>query len=99
MLLEGVSTSSSPVAPDQIIISPSPSPSPIPSTNTSVTTSSTPTTPSNGNTDDDLTSIIAGGPCSRLAANALAAAREYAFVDCSEVYLAGKRTNGIYEIW
>ena len=43
-----------------------------------------------GNSDDDLTTT----PCARAVA-----AREYAYVDCSEVYLAGKRTNGIYEIW
>jgi len=30
---------------------------------------------------------------------AIPTAREYAFVDCSEVYLAGQRTTGIYEIW
>ena len=43
-----------------------------------------------GNSDDDITS----SPCTRSTAG-----REYAFVDCSEVYLAGKRTSGIYEIW
>lgn len=45
-----------------------------------------------GTADDD----ISGSPCSRSTA---AAAREYAFADCGEVYLAGKRTSGIYEIW
>ena len=49
------------------------------------------TTPSMGNGDDDITT----GPCTR----STAAAREYAYVDCGEVYLAGKRTSGIYEIW
>ncbi|UJR10670.1 hypothetical protein I4U23_014865 [Adineta vaga] len=55
--------------------------------NNGLTTSST---PSMSSSDDDLTT----SPCARAAA-----AREYAFVDCSEVYLAGKRTSGIYEIW
>jgi hypothetical protein len=50
----------------------------------------TSSTPSMGNSDDDITI----SPCARSKA-----AREYAFVDCSEVYLAGKRTSGIYEIW
>ncbi|UJR35156.1 hypothetical protein I4U23_027925 [Adineta vaga] len=86
-------SSGSPSSPDQLIISP------LPHSNTSISTISTSTASSNGNTDDDLSSIIAAGPCSRLAASAIAAAREYAFVDCSEVYLAGKRTSGIYEIW
>ena len=49
-------------------------------------------TPSMGNGDDDINTNL----CSRSLA---AAAREYAFVDCGEVYLAGKRTSGIYEIW
>jgi hypothetical protein len=53
----------------------------------------------NGNSDDDSTSGIASGSCSRITANGLISAREYAFVDCSEVYIAGKRTSGIYEIW
>jgi len=94
------SSSTSP-SPDQLIISPTPPSSPIPNINVSgnVPTSSTASSPTNGNSDDDLTAVIAGGPCSRLAANVLTAAREYAFVDCSEVYLAGKRTSGIYEIW
>ncbi|CAF0945900.1 unnamed protein product [Adineta ricciae] len=43
-----------------------------------------------GNPDDDLSTT----PCARAVA-----AREYAYLDCSEVYLAGKRTNGVYEIW
>ena len=49
-----------------------------------------------GNFDDDIT---AGGSCARKAVSGLTSAREYAFVDCSEVYLAGKRSSGIYEIW
>jgi hypothetical protein len=44
-----------------------------------------------GHADDDIPT----SPCTR----STAAAREYAFVDCGEVYLAGKRTSGIYEIW
>ena len=57
------------------------------------TTSST--VPSgSGNSDDEINNSVNGVSCSRPAA-----AREYAFVDCSEVYLAGKRTSGIYEIW
>jgi hypothetical protein len=56
--------------------------------NSGVTISST---PSIGNSDDDAV----GSPCTR----STTAAREYAFVDCGEVYLAGKRTSGIYEIW
>lgn len=57
------------------------------------TTPSTPTI-SNSNSDDEINNIVNGVSCSRSAAP-----REYAFVDCSEVYLAGKRTSGIYEIW
>lgn len=53
----------------------------------------------NGNSVDETTGINASGPCARLAASGILSAREYAFVDCSEVYLAGKRTTGIYEIW
>ncbi len=56
--------------------------------NIGLTTSSTPPM---GHADDDITT----SPCTR----STAAAREYAFVDCGEVYLAGKRTSGIYEIW
>jgi len=44
-----------------------------------------------GNSDDDVPS----SPCTR----STTTSREYAFVDCGEVYLAGKRTSGIYEIW
>jgi hypothetical protein len=70
--------------------------SPNTNSNGGVATSSTPRI---GGSDDDITAAIAGGSCARAAANGLAAAREYAFVDCSEVYLAGKQTSGIYEIW
>jgi hypothetical protein len=51
----------------------------------------TSSTPLMGNADDDIVT----SPCTR----STTAAREYAFVDCGEVYLAGKRTSGIYEIW
>jgi hypothetical protein len=50
-------------------------------------------TSSIGHSDDDSTAINSAGSCARLAA------RDYAFADCSEIYLAGKRTSGIYEIW
>lgn len=53
--------------------------------------SSISSTPSMGNSDDDVPS----SPCARSTANS----REYAYVDCGEVYLAGKRVSGIYEIW
>ncbi|CAF2545682.1 unnamed protein product [Rotaria sp. Silwood2] len=43
-----------------------------------------------GNPDDDIIDSL----CARSTG-----ARDYAYVDCSEVYLAGKRTSGIYEIW
>jgi len=84
------SSSSSSSSPEQAMPS-SPFPTPFLSNSTlnggSFVTSST---PSMGNSDDDITI----SPCARSKA-----AREYAFVDCSEVYLAGKRTSGIYEIW
>jgi hypothetical protein len=83
-------SSSSSSSPEQAIPS-SPFPTPLLPNSTSngfgLVTSST---PSMGNSDDDITV----SPCARSKA-----AREYAFVDCSEVYLAGKRTSGIYEIW
>ncbi|CAF3586633.1 unnamed protein product [Adineta steineri] len=47
-------------------------------------------TPPMGSADNDT----ASSACARAMA-----ARDYAYVDCSEVYLAGKRTSGIYEIW
>ena len=72
------------------------SPLPITNSNGGITISST---PSIGSSDDDSTTVIGGGPCTRAAANGLTSTREYAFVDCSEVYLSGKRTSGIYEIW
>jgi hypothetical protein len=95
-----ISSSSSP-SPDQLILSSTVPSSPLPNPNPpgSITTSSTASTSANGNFDDDFTGI-AGGPCSRKGIiNGITSAREYAFVDCSEVYLAGKRTSGIYEIW
>lgn len=61
---------------------------------TASSTTITTTTTTSSNSDDEINNIIPGVSCSRPAA-----AREYAFVDCSEVYLAGKRTSGIYEIW
>lgn len=61
---------------------------------TASSTVSSTVTVSNGNSTDDSTAVGAAGSCARPAA-----AREYAFVDCSEVYLAGKRNTGIYEIW
>ncbi len=76
--------------------------SPVPNINPSgvITPSSTASiTITNGHFDDNSTTIISGGSCARIVANGLTSVREYAFVDCSEVYLAGKRTSGIYEIW
>ncbi len=80
-----------------MIHSSSSSPVPSISPGTVVTASSTSIT--NGNSDNDSTAINFGGSCTRISAIGLTPAREYAFVDCSEVYLAGKRTSGIYEIW
>jgi len=51
-------------------------------------------TPAMGYGDDDISSISTN-PCKRSPATA----REYAYVDCGEVYFSGKRTSGIYEIW
>jgi len=53
----------------------------------------------NVNSDNDSTAINSGGSCTRISSTGLTPAREYAFIDCSEVYLSGKRTSGIYEIW
>jgi hypothetical protein len=91
------SSPSSP-SPDQLILSSSFPPSPLPNINFNGigTTSSS---SSIGSSDNDITGAIAGSPCARAAANGFTSARDYAFADCSEVYLAGKRTSGIYEIW
>ena len=62
-------------------------------TSTSATDEGSPTS-TLGPFDADVPAVVTDAPCSLSAA-----AREYAFVDCSEVYLAGKRTSGIYEIW
>lgn len=93
MSLDGSTTSSSSSSspsPDQIILS---STLPVPSINPSgvITTNSTAT---NGYSDNDSITNSVASSCTRLAS-----ARDYAFVDCSEVYLSGKRTSGIYEIW
>ena len=61
--------------------------------NTTVSTSTL------GNSEDDVLTATAAGACTRIEVNGFVPAREFAFIDCSEVYLAGKRTSGIYEIW
>ncbi|CAF1203359.1 unnamed protein product [Rotaria sordida] len=81
----GTTSSSS----DPFVLSSSPSTLISPSTiiNGGLTTTSS---SSMINPEDDIIDSI----CARSAG-----ARDFAFVDCSEVYLAGKRTSGIYEIW
>lgn len=59
-----------------------------------IKSSTLPATVSNGNSDDNSSLNNLSGSCA-----CFGSAREYAFVDCSEVYLSGKRTSGIYEIW
>jgi hypothetical protein len=92
-----ISASSSPPSPDQLIFSSTP---PTTNFNGPVTPGSGgggggsgTMTSSIGNSEDDSLAMNSAGSCSRLAA------RSYGFADCSEVYLAGKRTSGIYEIW
>lgn len=94
-----LSSSSTALSPDQLILSstvPGPSVSNNNPNGAAPASSIAPAvvTASNGNIDDNSTGVNSMGTCSRPAI-----AREYAFVDCSEVYLAGKRTTGIYEIW
>ncbi|CAF3329821.1 unnamed protein product [Rotaria socialis] len=93
--------SSSSPSPDQLILS-STIPSQAvsnPNSNGVSLTNSTISPSRIENSDNDTTSVIAGGPCARIAVNGLVPSREFAFMDCSEVYLAGKRTSGMYEIW
>ena len=86
-----LSSSSTAFSPDQIVLS-----STVPASNGAASSiaPAVVTSSNGGNSDDDSTNVNPLGTCSRSSA-----AREYAFVDCSEVYLAGKRTTGIYEIW
>ncbi|CAF0765141.1 unnamed protein product [Rotaria sp. Silwood1] len=95
-----VSSPTSP-SPDQIILSASFSPPYISNTNSNgiLVINPTPSSSRIENSDDDGATILGGAPCTRIAVNGLVPSREYAFIDCSEVYLAGKRSSGIYEIW
>lgn len=95
-----ISSSTSP-SPDQLILSSTVPPQSIPNSNPNSGTLANSTTLSSRveNFDDDATSILSGGPCALIAVNGLAPSREFAFIDCSEVYLAGKKASGIYEIW
>ena len=95
------SSSSSPSADQLILSSPFP-PSPVFNLNTNVPPplTSGPSTQISSIPEDESSNAVPSGSCSRAVANGgLSGAREYAFADCSEVYLAGKRTSGIYEIW
>ena len=85
-----ISASSSPPSPDQLIFSSTPLTT---NSNGAGSQNSGTISSSVGNSEDDSLAANSAGSCSRLSA------RNYAFADCSEVYIAGKRTSGIYEIW
>lgn len=72
---------------------------PNPNANGQLVPNTVPSTLVNSNMDEDTQKGITGGPCTLALANGLSSSREYAYIDCSEVYLSGKRVSGVYEIW
>lgn len=76
-----------------------PLPPPNPASNVAVGIITAPTVSSNAQPDNETSKTNPPGPCPVGFADKLASIRDYAFMDCSEVYLSGKRTSGTYEIW
>lgn len=95
------STTTTTFSPDQFLLSSASAPAissnsnPIgnPSSNTAANKTA------NDDSDTNTKMNLDVDSCARASTHCATTSREYAFSDCSEIYLSGKRNSGIYEIW